>query len=275
MNEFLLPLLKWVGGKRQLLPELTAKMPKSFNTYFEPFLGGGAMLFELHPEKAVVGDINGELINFYNVVKNDAEALLKELSSYENTKEFFLEKRNLDREPDKFNLLTSVEKAARTYYLNRTCFNGLYRVNSKGQFNTPFGNYKKTFEPFTDRFLAVSAYLKNNDVRIKHASYLEICEDCKEGDFVYLDPPYDPIAPQSFTSYASEGFSRADQCELKNLCDRLDKKGVKFMLSNSATPFIKDLYKGYKHTFVKARRVVNPNRIGLGSADEILVRNYR
>lgn len=135
MNESLLPLLKWVGGKRQLLPELTAKMPRTFNTYFEPFIGGGAMLFELHPKKAVIGDINGELINFYNAVKNNVEPLLKLLFTYQNTKEFFLDKRNIDRDPEKFNLLTSIEKAARTYYLNRTCFNGLYRVNSKGLFN--------------------------------------------------------------------------------------------------------------------------------------------
>ena len=141
MNEFLLPLLKWVGGKRQLLPELTAKMPRTFNTYFEPFIGGGAMLFELHPEKAVIGDINGELINFYNAVKNNVEPLLKLLFTYQNTKEFFLDKRNIDRDPEKFNLLTSIEKAARTYYLNRTCFNGLYRVNKKGFFNVPFGKY--------------------------------------------------------------------------------------------------------------------------------------
>lgn len=110
MNESLLPLLKWVGGKRQLLPELTAKMPRTFNTYFEPFIGGGAMLFELHPEKAVVGDINGELINFYNAVKNNVEPLLKLLFTYQNTKEFFLDKRNIDRDPEKFNLLTSIEK---------------------------------------------------------------------------------------------------------------------------------------------------------------------
>ncbi len=275
MNESLLPLLKWVGGKRQLLPELTAKMPRTFNTYFEPFIGGGAMLFELHPEKAVIGDINGELINFYNAVKNNVEPLLKLLFTYQNTKEFFLDKRNIDRDPEKFNLLTSIEKAARTYYLNRTCFNGLYRVNSKGLFNTPYGHYKSPFVPVVDRFLAVSSYLKDNDVKIKHASYLEICKDCEKGDFVYFDPPYDPISSTSFTSYASDGFSQNDQCELKELCGTLDKKGVKFMLSNSATPFIKELYKDYNCTFVKAKRFVNPNRKGSGSADEILVRNYR
>ncbi len=275
MNEFLLPLLKWVGGKRQLLPELTAKMPRTFNTYFEPFIGGGAMLFELHPNKAVIGDINGELINFYNAVKNNVEPLLKLLFTYQNTKEFFLDKRNIDRDPEKFNLLTSIEKAARTYYLNRTCFNGLYRVNSKGLFNTPYGHYKSPFVPVVDRFLAVSSYLKDNDVKIKHASYLEICKDCEKGDFVYFDPPYDPISSTSFTSYASDGFSQNDQCELKELCGTLDKKGVKFMLSNSATPFIKELYKDYNCTFVKAKRFVNPNREGSGSADEILVRNYR
>ena len=126
-----------------------------------------------------------------------------------------------------------------------------------------------------DRFLAVSSYLKGNDVNIKHASYLEICKDCEKGDFVYFDPPYDPISSTSFTSYASDGFSQNDQCELKELCGTLDKKGVKFMLSNSATPFIKELYKDYNCTFVKAKRFVNPNREGSGSADEILVRNYR
>ena len=210
-----------------------------------------------------------------NAVKNNVEPLLKLLFTYQNTKEFFLDKRNIDRDPEKFNLLTSIEKAARTYYLNRTCFNGLYRVNSKGLFNTPYGHYKSPFVPVVDRFLAVSSYLKDNDVKIKHASYLEICKDCEKGDFVYFDPPYDPISSTSFTSYASDGFSQNDQCELKELCGTLDKKGVKFMLSNSATPFIKELYKNYNCTFVKAKRFVNPNREGSGSADEILVRNYR
>ena len=141
--------------------------------------------------------------------------------------------------------------------------------------NTPDGHYKSPFVPVVDRFLAVSSYLKDNDVKIKHASYLEICKDCEKGDFVYFDPPYDPISSTSFTSYASDGFSQNDQCELKELCGTLDKKGVKFMLSNSATPFIKELYKDYNCTFVKAKRFVNPNREGSGSADEILVRNYR
>ena len=275
MNEFLLPLLKWAGGKRQLLPELTCNMPKSFGTYFEPFIGGGAMLFEIHPKKAVIGDINEELINFYSVVKNQVQPLLELLFTYVNSKEFFLEKRNIDREPEKFRLLSPVEKAARTYYLNRTCFNGLFRVNSKGQFNTPFGYYKRPFSPVVGRFLAISSYLNDQNITIKHASYLETCKDCQKGDFVYLDPPYDPVETHSFTSYVSDGFSRADQCELKNLCDLLDKRGVKFMLSNSATPFIKNLYKDYNCIFIKAKRVVNPSRVGSGSADEILVRNYR
>lgn len=276
MNKDLKPIIKWVGGKRQLVPSLLPLMPKSFDLYCEPFLGGGALLFSIQPQNAIVNDINKELISLYKVVKEDVSSLIKELLTYKNDEEFFYKIRNIDRDEKKFNKLSPVKKAARTYYLNKSCFNGLYRVNKKGQFNSPYGFYKSAFVPDIKSLNALSEYLNNNDIFIFNGSYTQLLDKLDSNSFVYFDPPYDPVsASSSFTSYSKLGFSREDQVALRDFCKELDKRNIKFMLSNSATDFIKDLYKDFEISIVKARRFINSKGNGRGFIEEVVVRNYK
>lgn len=268
------PLLKWVGGKRQLLPHIHAALPQEYGRYFEPFLGGGAVLFSLTPKAATVNDLNTELITVYEVVRDEVDALIALLETYPNESEFFYQMRGLDREPG-FAKLTRVERAARTIYLNKTCYNGLYRVNNAGQFNAPFGRYANPAICDEKTLRAVSEYLRGNDVVFANGDYAAILESTRAGDFVYLDPPYDPVNPTSnFTGYQSGGFGRPEQVRLKEVCDELNERGVFFLLSNSATDFIKELYAGYEVDIVGATRAVNSVASKRGKVDEVLVRNY-
>ncbi|MDO5031070.1 DNA adenine methylase [Corynebacterium sp.] len=269
------PLLKWVGGKRQLLPEIHAALPEEgFGRYFEPFLGGGAVLFSLTPDKASVNDLNTELITVYEVVRDEVEELIALLRGYPNEEEFFYQMRGLDREPG-FAALTPVQRAARTIYLNKTCYNGLYRVNNAGQFNAPFGRYANPAICDEPTLRAVSTYLREAEVEFHNGDYAAILSQATRGDFVYFDPPYDPVNPTSnFTGYQSGGFGRADQIRLKETCDELDARGVNFLLSNSATEFIKELYRDYEVGIVGATRAVNSVASKRGKVDEVLVRNY-
>ena len=273
----ILPLLKWVGGKRQILGELISLMPSTYNTYCEPFLGGGALFFALHPSKAIVNDINEELINFYEVVRDDHQALLDIISEYQakDCEEFFYEIRALDRDVENFKKTSKVVKAARTFYLNRTCFNGLYRVNSKGFFNSPYGKPIYKFIIDTDRFVAMSTYLKENNITLCSNTYEYVLDKLKKGDFVYLDPPYDRVSTTSFTSYSKYDFTQADQHRLRLACDKLNERGVKFMLSNAPTDFIVEEFKDYHQSFVSASRIVNSKVEGRGKVKEIIVRNYK
>ena len=276
MNENLKPILKWVGGKRQLVPSLLPLMPKSFDLYCEPFLGGGALLFSIQPNKAIVNDINPELISLYKVVKEDVSSLIKELLTYKNDEEFFYKIRNIDRDLKKFNKLSLVKKAARTYYLNKSCFNGLYRVNRKGQFNSPYGHYKSAFVPDIKALNSLSEYLNASDISIFNGSYLNLLDKLDSKSFVYLDPPYDPVSvSSSFTNYSKLGFSREDQVSLRDFCKELDKRNINFMLSNSATEFIKELYKDFDISIVKARRFINSKGNGRGFIEEVVIRNYK
>jgi DNA adenine methylase len=276
MNENLKPILKWVGGKRQLVPSLLPLMPKSFDLYCEPFLGGGALLFSIQPNKAIVNDINPELISLYKVVKEDVSSLIKELLTYKNDEEFFYKIRNIDRDLKKFNKLSLVKKAARTYYLNKSCFNGLYRVNRKGQFNSPYGHYKSAFVPDIKALNSLSEYLNTSDISIFNGSYLNLLDKLDSKSFVYLDPPYDPVSvSSSFTNYSKLGFSREDQVSLRDFCKELDKRNINFMLSNSATEFIKELYKDFDISIVKARRFINSKGNGRGFIEEVVIRNYK
>lgn len=276
MNENLKPILKWVGGKRQLVPSLLPLMPKSFDLYCEPFLGGGALLFSIQPNKAIVNDINPELISLYKVVKEDVSSLIKELLTYKNDEEFFYKIRNIDRDLKKINKLSLVKKAARTYYLNKSCFNGLYRVNRKGQFNSPYGHYKSAFVPDIKALNSLSEYLNTSDISIFNGSYLNLLDKLDSKSFVYLDPPYDPVSvSSSFTNYSKLGFSREDQVSLRDFCKELDKRNINFMLSNSATEFIKELYKDFDISIVKARRFINSKGNGRGFIEEVVIRNYK
>jgi len=251
------PFVKWVGGKRQLLKQFQDLYPKDFNPivnrYFEPFVGGGAVFFDLHPYKATLSDINEELILTYQIIKEAPGKLIKELKKYKYEKEFYLEIRA--QEPKK---LSKVKRASRFLFLNRTGFNGLYRVNSKGGFNVPFGRYTNPIICDEENIRNVSELLQN--VEIKNRSYKEVLKDAKKGDFIYFDPPYIPLNPtSSFTSYTQDGFGKKEQEELRDVFVKLHKKGCFVMLSNSDTPITRDLYKDFAINTVFAGRAINSN----------------
>ena len=268
------PCLKWVGGKRQLLLELLPLIPK-FETYCEPFFGGGALCFELQPQKAIINDANEDLINVYTCIKTSVEDLIEDLKKHHNDADYFYEIRGLDRDSEKYAELTPVQKASRLIYLNKTCFNGLYRVNRAGQLNSPFGRYKNPNIVNEDCLRALSEFFNMNDIKISSADYTDVLHDLPSGCFVYLDPPYDPVSDSAnFTGYTSNGFNRDSQIQLKNELDLLNERGTKFMLSNSTTDFIYDLYDGYNIKVVKAKRAINSKGNKRGEIDEVVIRNY-
>ena len=250
-------------------------VPESFSTYYEPFVGGGAVLFELQPAKAVVNDTNRELINLYMVIKDNVEELITDLKQHCNDKNYFYQLRELDRDRDSYNKLTPVQRASRMIYLNRTCYNGLFRVNKAGEFNTPFGNYKNPRIVDAITLRAVSNYFNRADITFTCRDFEEVLEGAEKGAFVYLDPPYDPVsATANFTDYDRGGFDRDEQIRLKKTCDRLNLKGINFLLSNSATDFIKDLYRDYRIEVIQAKRPINSKADKRGEIDEVLVMNF-
>lgn len=266
------PIVKWVGGKRQLMFELFKNMPENYNRYFEPFIGGGALFFELQPDNAYISDMNEELINLYQVVRDNVDELITDLKKHDISKEYFMEIRNIDRTEDYENW-SSVQKASRFIYLNRTCFNGMYRVNSKGEFNVPFGHYKNPRIVDENNLINCSNLLQRTEIR--HADFSEILTKVQKGDFVYFDPPYVPLSEtSSFTSYTKDGFDIDMQFKLRDVCDELDSMGVKFLLSNSDTKLVNELYENYNIKKVFASRQINANADGRGKITEVLVRNY-
>ena len=275
-NKLVAPFLKWVGGKRQLMPSIVDHLPENIKDYryIEPFIGGGAVFFNLQPTNAVINDYNEELINVYQVIKDNLDDRIIDLKKHKNEAEYFYSIRSLDRNGE-FKKLSAVKRASRLIFLNKTCFNGLYRVNNAGEFNSPFGRYKNPNIVNEPTLKAVNKFLNNNNVEINSGDYSEILKQTDKKCFVYLDPPYHPISESSnFTGYVQGGWNMYDQIDLKTACDELHKKGVKFLLSNSSADFIKDLYKDYKITIVKANRAINSNGADRGEVDEVLIRNY-
>jgi len=267
------PFLKWAGGKRQLISQMDPFFPIKFNKYIEPFVGGGAIFFYLLPKRAILMDINQELINVYNVIKNNIKELINSLKKHINEQEYYYKIRNLDRDPSIYESLTNVEKASRTIYLNRCCYNGLYRVNSKGQFNVPFGRYKNPQLCDEKNLIAVHKALKN--VEIVNASFEKCLDFAEKDDFIYFDPPYVPISSSSnFTSYTKDNFGREDQIKLLDVFKALDERGCKVMLSNSYNDFILDLYKGYKINILQAKRAINSDAKKRGEIRELLITNF-
>jgi len=273
-----LAIVKWAGGKRQLLPQLEPLFPKKINRYFEPFIGGGSVAFYLsktrNPKKMFLSDINEELINVYSVVKDNVGELISLLKKYKlkhdkKGKDFYLSIRKQDPE-----VMSAVSRAARFIYLNRTCFNGLYRVNSKGGFNVPMGNYKNPGIVQEEKLKEISGLLEN--VELKVQSFDKILSKAKKGDFIYFDPPYYPLNRASFTKYAKDDFLEEEHRKLFRLFAALDKKGCKVMLSNSNAPFILDLYKKYKKKMkhVDATRMINCNAEKRGKVKEVVIMNY-
>jgi len=260
------PFLKWVGGKRQLLPELLARVPVGFDTYFEPFLGGGALFFSLLPEKAVLSDNNPRLVRSYRAVRDDVDSLIAELATYPHDRVFFEELRRVD-----VDALDDVQVAAWMIYLNKTGFNGLYRVNKSGGFNVPFGRYKNPKICDPDRLYAASAALQG--VEILHSSFTEVSKLAKPGDFVYFDPPYVPLSEtSSFTSYTKDGFGMVEQERLRDIASNLKKREVDVLLSNSSAGAVFELYDSFQIDEVYANRAINSKSSGRGKVAEVLIR---
>lgn len=275
-NHKLKPVTKWVGGKRQLLPQLLKYMPNDFTNYYEPFIGGGALLFEIAPKIAVINDNNEELINMYNVIKNAPNELIEALKVHQlnNSKEYYLNVRSWDRDGT-IAQLTSVDRAARLMYMLRVDFNGLYRVNSKGQFNVPYGRYKNPRIVNEEDILAVSHYFNTNNVNILCGDFSISVENAERNDLVYFDPPYIPLNSSSnFTSYTKEGFDLSDQKRLSNTFFELADKGVHVMLSNSDTEITRELYKGANIHSVEANRAINSKGSKRGKVGELIVTSY-
>ena len=266
------PFMKWAGGKRQLLNELTQRLPKQYGCYYEPFLGCGALLLHLTPEKAVVGDINARLINLWLQIRDNLSVLLREISWFEKMPCTQVRYNNMRHE---YNLLkdkNSISAAATLWWINAHCFNGLYRVSANGNFNVPWNKKENTVQPDIDNLQKISTYLTRVDIGAR--SYQDTCATVEEGDFVYFDPPYDPISDTArFTSYTEQNFVRADQEELAAFVADLTKRNVMVMISNNDTPLIRNLYSSYKIETVVARRAINAdgqNRKG----SEVIITNY-
>ncbi|WP_172188299.1 DNA adenine methylase [Lentilactobacillus kribbianus] len=271
------PFIKWVGGKRQLFGNISELLPNSYNRYYEPFLGGGAVLLALQPKQGVINDLNYELINTWQVVKDNPEELIVALQKHQekNSKEYYLDIRVMDRD-GRLEQMTSVLRAARFIYMNKVGFNGLWRVNKKGQNNVPYGKYKNP-NIVDKRIIDVSKYLNKNDIQISNVDYREAVVTAKENDFVYFDSPYIPLNPTSnFTSYNSSEFGLLEQEELRNTALNLAKRGVKVMLSNSDTEITRNLYKNkiFKLHEVKATRSINSDAKKRGKIGELIITTY-
>ncbi|MGJ6088537.1 DNA adenine methylase [Streptococcus suis] len=270
------PFTKWTGGKRQLLSVIKSLMPDQYNNYFEPFVGGGALFFDLAPKKAYINDFNSELINCYLQIKKNPQILIELLAKHQenNSKEYYLDLRSADRD-SRIDKMTDVERAARIMYMLRVDFNGLYRVNSKNQFNVPYGRYKNPKIVEGELLLSISKYLNDNDIHILNKDFEEAVEDVRVGDFVYFDPPYIPLSETSaFTSYTHEGFSYEDQVRLRDTFMKLDEKGAYVMLSNSSSPIVEELYKDFHIHKVEATRTNGAKSSSRGKISEIIVTNY-
>lgn len=266
------PFLKWAGGKKQLLPELIARLPKRFHKYYEPMVGGGALFFHLAPKLSYLADTNAELINAYLVVKGAIDPLIVDLKRHLHTEQYYYQMRNVDRLAE-YSSWSDVQRASRLIFLNKTCYNGLFRVNSKGLFNTPFGRYTNPRIVNEANLHLCHRALRNST--ISSCSFEEIAKYVKADDFVYFDPPYLPInQTSSFTSYCAEGFNFDMQQGLRDFCSYLDRKKVKFMLSNSHSPTTLELYRGFKIETVKAKRAINSKAEKRGDVFEIIVTNY-
>jgi len=273
------PFIKWVGGKRGLLSQIIPLLPKTFNNYFEPFVGGGALFFELYAQgklegkKAYLFDINAELINTYEVVRNNPSELIKKLNTFKqkHSKEYYYDVRAWDRE-NNFLELDTLTRAARFIYLNKTCFNGLYRVNKSNQNNVPIGSYKNPNIADEEAIRNASEALKH--ATILNASYKDILKYATKDDLVYFDPPYYPLTPTaSFTSYSEFEFLDKQQEELFETFYALDEKGCNVVHSNSDTTFIKELYEKFDIQKLQANRFINSKSSGRGKISEVLVRS--
>lgn len=272
------PIVKWAGGKRQLIDKLLEHMPKKYNNYFEPFVGGGALLFELMPKNATINDVNQELLAIYRCLANDKwfKFMIGDLEEHEkkHSENYYYEIREIDRNPD-FENLPIWKRASRAIYLNKSCFNGLYRVNSNGYFNVPSGKKEKIHTYDKENIVKLHNYFMSGNVTILEGDFAKAVEKAKSGDFVYFDPPYDPFDDkETFTSYTKFNFSKDDQKRLADLFKELSTKGVYVMLSNHNTKYINELYEGFNIYVVNAKRMINADSKGRGNVEEVIITNY-
>jgi DNA adenine methylase len=264
------PVIKWVGGKSKLLPELTARLPDQFERYFEPFAGGAALFFRVAPERAVLADSNPDLIGLYTCLGRDVAGVIRKLEHHRAAHSEAHYYATRTRWNDRERSWTSADRAATFIYLNKTCFNGLWRVNRSGAFNVPIGRYTDPPICVPDALRAASRLLARTTLRC--GDYKAAVADARRGDFLYFDPPYDPLTPtSSFTSYTADAFGHDHQRELADTARALVARGCRVMLSNSDTPFIRSLYKGFTVDRVRCARAINSNAARRGEVDEVIV----
>lgn len=271
------PFVKWAGGKRQVMNEIMKYVPFDYKTYYEPFVGGGAVFFELAPKKAVLNDYNSELMNVFECIKDESkfEKMCSELNHHEasHSEEYYYNIRNIDRDKKSFSKIADYKRAARTIYLNKACFNGLYRVNSKNEFNVPFGKKTKVNTYEGQNLGIVHCILNFNDIKLLSTDFEEAVKTAKKGDFVYLDPPYDSDT-STFNSYTEDGFGKKEQERLAKLYKELSDRGCYVMLSNHNTKLIRELYKDFNIHVIKAKRNINANGRKRGKVEEVIITNY-
>lgn len=273
------PFVKWAGGKRQLIPILHQNLPESFGTYYEPFLGGGALLFHIltdkNGQKCSISDLNSDLVLAYTTIRDRIDALISSLKSHE--KNYQKDSKSYYYSIRESNPRTEVEKTSRLIFLNRTCFNGLYRVNSKGKFNVPLGKYTNPNIVNEENLHAVSSILQTSRISIKCRDFESVLRDAKKGDLVYFDPPYQPVSSTAnFTSYTTKDFTYDDLTRLAELCLKLDSKGCNVLLSNSDSKEVSDIFskKPWKITRIEANRSINSNSKKRTGHFELLIKNY-
>ncbi|MDR3160196.1 MAG: Dam family site-specific DNA-(adenine-N6)-methyltransferase [Spirochaetaceae bacterium] len=280
--EFLIkPFLKWAGGKRALLPEIRKQFPGDISrfTYYEPFLGAGAVFFDLRPERAVINDCNSQLILTYRIIKEKVEDLIALLGEYQNRNNAadYYALRDLDRDAAEFSRLTDTQRAARLIFLNKTCFNGLYRVNAQGCFNVPYGKYRRPAICEAEVLRRISAYLNTHEITLRTGDFEEAVSDAGALSFIYFDPPYHSPDKTNFTGYQAEAFGEGEQRRLRDLMVRLTRRGVKCLLSNSDTEYIRSLYgeEPFVTAQVLTKRSISADVSLRGSVSEVLIRNWK
>lgn len=272
------PFVKWAGGKRQIMNHLLEHKPKKFKHYYEPFVGGGALLLELAPIHATINDSNKELIYVYKCLRS--KRLFKKFyevckeHEVNHSEEYYYQVRDMDKKKTAYSKLPMYVKAARCVYLNKACFNGLYRVNGKGQFNVPSGKYEKIKCFDEENIQALHKYFHKRKPVILNKDFAEAVKTAKAGDFVYFDPPYDVVGEQSFTSYTTGGFDKKEQARLRDVFKELSDRGVFVMASNANTEYVQELYKDFNIHVINARRSINSKGDGRGKVEEVIITNY-
>lgn len=271
------PLFKWVGGKRRLLPVLHEHMPASdsYDRYVEPFLGSGALLLSLKPAHAIVSDANIELINAINAIKTDCNAVIRQYDEWDNSKEMFETIRNMDRDDD-FNDMDSIIRAARFMYLNKLAFNGLWRVNADGYYNSAYSYLERKPSLDIANIHAVADYLNTADVQILHDDAFNVINECNGDDFIYVDPPYDPVSETAmFVKYTKTGFNKDKQRELAKLLAMKSNDGAVIMESNADTDYIRELYADWNVDMVNVKRSIAADVSSRKDATEVIITNYK